>query len=130
MNNFHNKLVSIFALVMMFTLLSCCDQKNTPNIVKYPRVERVFMHDPGEYSFLYKDESSGQLISINKNIFKAKAYSAKYVLIPDVNNDDFCWAEVDMNNSIITIHIHDSSEIAGGGWNHGKFGSGSTTPIE
>lgn len=128
--NMVNNLSLLAASAIMLTISAGCDQNNTPQIVKYPHVERVFMHDPGCYSFLYKDETSGQLYSISKNTFRSSEYRARYKLIPDVKKEDFCWAEVDMNNYIITIHIHDASEVSGGGWNHGKFGSGSTTPIE
>lgn len=116
---------------IMLAVSACCDQNTTPQVVKYPHIERVFMHDPGQYSFLYKDESNGQLISVSRRVFGSQSeHRAKYILIPDVKKDDFCWAEIDMGNYLTTIHIHDASEIIGGGWNHGKFGSGSTAPIE
>lgn len=127
--NMTNNLSLLAASAIMLTVSACCDQNNTPKIVKYPHVERVFMHDPGQYSFLYKDEVSGQLYPISKNTFGGSEYRAKYHLIPDVKKEDFCWAEVDMSNYVITIHIHDVSEVSGAGWNHGKFGSGSTTVV-
>lgn len=30
----------------------------------------------------------------------------------------------------MTIHIHTPKEVEGGGWNHGKFGSGNTSVIK
>jgi hypothetical protein len=30
----------------------------------------------------------------------------------------------------LTIHLHSPAEINGAGWNHGKFGSGTTTVVE
>ena len=123
--------VSVMAFVVSaITLSGCCDRNVTPQIVKYPHVERVFMHDPGQYSFLYRDESSNQLLSVSSRIFGGDNYKAKSFLVADVKKEDFCWAEVDMNNYTITIHIHNASEISGGGWNHGKFGSSSTSSID
>ena len=123
--------VSVMAfIVSAITLSGCCDRRTVPHIVKYSHIERVFMHDPGQYSFLYRDESSNQLLSVSGKIFGSDTYRAKSFLVADVKKEDFCWAEVDMNNYTITIHIHNASEISGGGWNHGKFGSGSTSPVD
>lgn len=127
MKRFQN-IAMLIAVGSLLLISSCCDvKKPLPTPIKYSSIERVFMHDPGVYSFLYKDEATNELISVNT---VGKNHYWRYHVYTDVKPEDFCWAEVDETKSVTSIHVHSSSEIMGGGWNHGKFGSGSTTPVE
>ena len=58
-------------------------------------------------------------------------------IITDVSADKKMWvltrgyyAGRDPVYEYVEIHIHAAKDVNGGGWNHGKFGSGQTNVIE
>lgn len=118
---------STFVLIMVG-----CDgcEKKLLGTTKYPKVERVFMHQTNDYSFMILKE--GKLESIHHYCVD------KFDIFPDVEPGAPMWAEVDdwscagggNTHRIIRIHVHSAKDVEGAGWNHGKRGSGQTNAVE
>ena len=97
-----------------------------PVVTKYPKVVKVFMHHPGEYSFMFNN--GGQLYTVS-----LLSEQTDYKLIADVPDGQDMWAVVTRNPGItpneIEIHIHSATDVGGADYRSGKT-SMSTTPLE
>jgi hypothetical protein len=89
------------------------------------------MHETYHYSVMLEADQTG----INKVI---DLPVGDYTLVSDVPEGNSPWvyikstthAPVGDRSHCIWIHIHNAQNIEGAGWNHGKFGSGNTIPIQ
>ncbi len=114
-------------LVLLFCLLICLGCETKKNSEQITQVERVFMNEPGVYSFMYRD--SGQL-----KVFGGTSWY-QYNVYEDVLPGKPMWVKteqwtVEGNPTVkYEIHVHFVGDIEGGGWNHGKNGSGTTTVV-
>ena len=120
-------MVAFIALFIVF-IPGCKDEVKT---WKYPVVAKVFMHNPGEYSFLYEEGNELKPFSISDNGILI------YKIVTDAEIGSPMWAEVKQiipttgrDTYHLTIHIHKPSEINGGGWDNGKFGKGRQVEVE
>jgi len=107
-----------FLLLFLLFLPGC----ETPQHYKVNNIVRVFMHDPGKYSLMVRED--GQLKSLPFH-----GHSNYFYVYEDVPSGEPMWADVDKTSNgvkTITLHVHDEKDIQGGGWDHGKFGSGQT----
>jgi len=97
-------------------------------------IERVLMHEPGEYTFFYTNpQDPKELLSFRvESIRKLKIFQ-------DVSSEEKSWLTIVSRGGCeyscygvesLEIHLHFAEEINGAGWNHGKFGRGQTTVIE
>lgn len=131
----------LVAILAMSLCASACTSKEeclskSHNI---EHVARVFMHEPGVYSIMVENPATHELSMVEE--FPGSALSLtkfRATVIADVLKGDGIWAR---NEAVydadkrscdhhITIHIHSITDINAAGWNHGKFGSGTTTVVE
>ncbi|MFA5838452.1 MAG: hypothetical protein WC849_00740 [Candidatus Paceibacterota bacterium] len=119
-----------FILVLVF--FCGCGSSITKENEKTQIVERIFMHEPTEYSFMYFKPNTNELKTATYGI------ESEYLkIISDVKPENkpwFYYAEFNGHNQpsyrVLIIHIRNVSDIQGGGWNHGKFGRGQTVVIQ
>lgn len=91
-------------------------------------VVAVWKHEVNRYSVTIKEG----------NILVDRGFAIDSVLITDVPEGSNMWYEAYYNyNSFsgggykwVNIHIHSVDDIGNAGWNHGKFGSGSTERVQ
>jgi hypothetical protein len=123
-------IMGVLSVVISMTISACASGPMTET--RYDNVRAVYMHEPGVYSFSVLEPTTKEL--------KTLAFgrqNATYKLFADCPADKAIYAVVRQRYNWFTggrvdvvIHVHDAKEIRGGGWNHGKFGSGTTTVIE
>jgi len=117
-------------------------------------VVRVFMNDPNEYTFFINQPESHELIVKNFSVRDVRNQgdstliaSREVKVFADVPSEKKMWVLVKKVNHIYTrmlssqivwqypivysleLHIHSEKEVEGGGWNHGKSGSGITQVV-
>jgi hypothetical protein len=117
-------------IVCSVLLLSGCEKKYL-RTDKYPKVERIFMHRTGDYSWMVLKGLKLESIHPDFNgVNKADVF-------PDVEPGAPMWVEDEIwNNGCgvevhqVRIHVHSAKEIEGAGWNAGKGGRGQTNVIE
>jgi hypothetical protein len=119
-----------FMVISLLSLPGCWTQKDF-SVERYRNVERILMHEPNKYSFIFKYDEAKEYSLVTVNVWGVPK------IIPDVTNGEKCWVEVGapwvQNESFrisLTIHVHSAADINGAGWNHGKFGRGQTTVVE
>ncbi len=121
-------LLLLLLLTVLVFLLSC----SAPFERKIDNIARVFWHEGHNYSFYVQQEGISEIKIIEfYRIWKVK-------IIADVPADKKMWAHIKgasggcdgLQYEYAEIHIHTAKDISGGGWNHGKFGSGQTHVIE
>jgi len=107
---------------------------------KVDNVVRVFWHEHSSYSVMFKDPVTGGLHmrSFPKNIC-LRSGSAGIAIHDDIPLGEKMWVYAkikredfgDISPCIesLDIHIHSERNIEGGGWSHGKFGSGQTAVL-
>jgi len=127
------KTATILALSIAITFLSGCSETESAKI--YGDIQAVWFHEGNNYSFTIIQD--GKLVNIGPRSFE----NAKSEVIADVKEGEPLWAKVthnalfgDDNNkhrgTLYEIHVHSIKDINGAGWDHGKFGSGSTSVVE
>jgi hypothetical protein len=114
------RFITIIAAIAI--LASGCAQKY--NIKKQDNILRVFMHEPNDYSIMYKQIDELKTIRIGRarvmaDVPEGKPMWAKWLEADDSHHNK-CEAE---------IHIHSPKDIDGGAWNHGKRGRGQTVVL-
>lgn len=148
---------AVFGLLVA-VICSACGRDLTGEKVVVKNVVRIFMHEPLRYSFLVQENETNvlNLVSLPHDIKIGKEpieisdvplcaangnslYRIQNVkFVADVPDGEFMWAtamlsgRTDMHPSVhlLEIHIHSPNDIDGAGWNHGKFGSGSTQVVK
>jgi hypothetical protein len=114
-------------------------------------VVRVFMHQPGHYTFFVKqaDNKIGQLsvgyvspqrVTIIEGLSEKETMRVEIVCGqwgPNWNRSRTCRSIPQpfaywyiSQASRLTIHLHSVRQVDGAGWDHGKNGRGTTTVIE
>ncbi len=124
-------------LVLCAVISGCASQ---PFEERVDDVVRVFWHERGRYSFHIQKDSSSEI-----EVYPADSGTIK--IIADVPTDQKMWMYVRGYSDggwsctgyngehhgrcygVFEIHVHSEQDIEGGGWNHGKFGSGNTVVI-
>jgi hypothetical protein len=117
---------ALFAL-----LLFGCSAERT-KVVRYDRIERVFMQDGGTYTLYVRVPGKRQV----KTVTLYSGHNGEHNVFDDVPPGEPMWAEThgysggcnDVDG--FEIHVHALQEVEGGGWNHGKGGHGQTSVIE
>ena len=100
---------------------------------KVENIERIFFHENFRFTYLVRRGNVIEPVSLT--YFWEKGTKVTYY--EDVPPNKSMWAVVqgkgNSKDGIITnieIHLHTVKEVDGGGWNHGKFGSGNTIVVE
>lgn len=140
MRTFQTSVIAFIALA----ILGCGDQRQPE--LRIDNVVRVFMHEPHRYTLFAQRPETKELAVYEFSIRKGFEYRrangeilkrCDIRLLADVPNGEPMWATSERWGSsppgadcVLTIHLHDPTEIDGGGWDHGKFGHGTTHAIE
>lgn len=132
-----------WAIIAVPILIGACVSKDKPEIrpVKVSNIERVLMHEPGNFTFIVKnkDGSFGQLhlssrgslgVKLLNNLATDEPIRVEYmckIQCKDVPENFSAWFVVAKS---VRVYIHSAKDINGAGWNHGKHGRGQTEVIE
>lgn len=115
-----------FLFIAIFTVGCGGSKKHPVDGTIYKPVNRIFYHEMNHVSLFCLDESSKEV-----KVHKFDHTTVKFVA--DVPENQPCWASYHAQgrcNGTIIIHIHNSKQVEGGGWDHGKRGNGQTQVIE
>ena len=116
-----------------FLLAGCGNGKPLDPPKTYPNIEAVWFHENDNYSFTILENGKFKNIGVNSFYPFGGGRSAVF---PDLKPGEPMWARVSQakcNGDIeinIEIHVHSIKDLQPAGWNHGKFGSGTTSKIE
>lgn len=127
-----HKRIYIICLVVMLTLfyVMLCDCKaEEHHVMGKTEVDAVYWHEGRRYTFITIDEN-------NKLIFtRVPVFSYKVKLDVTIDAKNKCWYEynyiTDWGGAYgwFKIHLTSLDDLKTADWNHGKFGSGTTTRI-
>lgn len=113
---------------------NCINSRTQPWEVKVENIERIFFHENFRFIYLVRKEN-GDIEPVSLTYFHEQ--KSKLTYYDDVPAGKLMWALIkgkgnpkDGIIADIKIHMHSVKDIEGGGWNHGKFGSGNTTVVE
>lgn len=133
-------LTTIFGLVLSGCGVVVCEPRPEPEPVRVDHVVRVLMHDPNDYTLMVQDPGSTHVRQ--RRFYAATEYNKSFCrgaglmeIYTDVLPEEDVWAvykhiEGSTQGCLTELHLHSPQEIQGGGWNHGKFGSGQTNVLE
>lgn len=109
-----------------------------PKVITIERVARIFMHEPGDYSFLVQESVRAGKPSRYRMVHRKFYEEPRF--IADVPEDKMMWVRYQERDNrsrysghfyrILEFHIRSVKDIGGAGWDHGKFGSGRTNVVE
>lgn len=100
-------------------------------------VTRVFWHESNRYSFMVQDPATKHM-----RIISLPGYvcgdSKGIQIVPDVAASQQMRVQSTIKYVFgnppcivsMKIHVRSERDVGGGGWNHGKFGSGQTTVVQ
>ena len=109
----------LLGLCLIFLSVGC--REHSEKIVG--NIQAIFYHEKGSYTLVTNGERS-QLVMTT-------FYGAKVTIFRDIpqNRDPWALVQKDGGEERVEIHIRSIDDINGAGWNHGKFGSGTTVKI-
>ena len=121
----------VVVLLFLVLMCRCGENKHTP--FQYTNIQAVYYHERCWYSFAWSDTNANnaeiQILSFN-------GYNTIVKIYADVPPTNSMWIAGDMIEKgggrvryDYNIHIHNVNDINTAGWNHGKFGTGTTTRI-
>lgn len=122
MNKFYIKMCLFFGSILLLMILSTIFYKMPPSEHKEINFERIFMHEPGVFSILIKIDDSNFCL-------KRLPYSENYKFIQDGTMRVIIDEQPFDRSAVLKIYLKNINLIEGAGWNHGKFGNGTTIPI-
>ena len=113
-------------------------ENRTDNVV------RVFWHEETRYSVMVQKPESAEIKTISfpracwgRSKDNETRMIGNILILADVPDRSPMWvfskirdANFDGCIELLEIHIHSVKDVEGASWNHGKFGSGSTTVIQ
>lgn len=122
----------LFVGISILMLAGCSYEDKTSG----SEIEALYWHEGERYT----------AVTINADVVSRHHIPPYYdvyrsvTLYTDVEPDEKSWYEcgwtwnpwsgTDTDTAYCDIHIHDLDELGTADWNHGKFGSGSTTRID
>lgn len=129
---------SLLALVVAFGPQGCGINLGTPpEPERFDRLVRIFLHERdmsnnhSTYTIWYPSEQSDE---IQMRTFTCRNENI-HVFVDVHDEGDQAWAlyrpRTDSRHpENLNFHLRAVEEVIGGGWNHGKFGSGRTEAID
>lgn len=106
-------------------------------VERIDHVVAVVLHEPGRYSVITENPTTKL-----EGSWGETTSSTHVELYADIPTDEYGWAEYRTRSyrpwlrresyhipnapETLIVHYHGVSDLRGGGWNHGKFGSGQT----
>lgn len=139
MRTFRTIVIAGFALAS----LGCADRKQGE--LRIDNVVRVFMHEPHRYTLFAQWQESKELVPYEFTVYSFEHRDSHGNVLArcgihirtDVARGEPMWATSERwgssspgNDCVLTIHLHDPTEVEGGGWDHGKHGRGTTQVVE
>ena len=134
-------ILAIFAVIVIFLGISneanAWGKKKTFD-VKIENIERIHYHEGASFTYWQRVEGH-KIIPIRFRHSWWGYEKTKIIIYDDLKPDEKMWAiergsgdphEEGSVVDYVEIHVHSIKEIQGGGWNHGKFGRGTTTVVE
>lgn len=124
------------SLILAVVLVGCAPAPAGFQTFEQFNVDAVFWHENDRYSVVVSngdDVTPVDLSSIHKGRYDYKT-GAK--VVKDVPEGKPMYVKIynywdgDASRAYHEIHVHSIKDINTAGWNHGKFGSGSTVIIE
>ncbi len=139
---FKNWTLKTLGLLLVLVFFGGCQKKYYIDKTTYEDetitdIVRVFWHEQRHYSFYIQKEGS-QEINI-KEIDVVYNYDKSVKIFSDVPAGNKMWAKIKESRGrtgfnyytvYLEIHLHSVKDVEGGGWNHGKFGSGQTQVVQ
>lgn len=121
-----------YALLFFCALFFLSGCREDEKVERMENVVRVFWHEGAHYSVMVRQPNSTRLHIIRLSPIWESLEKRGVRIFADVPLKDPMWAEVKWRGcclSDLEIHTHSEKNIEGGGWDHGKFGRGTTTVI-
>lgn len=122
----------IIALLLLSLLLQGCSDKREH--FKYDNIQAVYYHEGNSYSFAQLDTKS---TNTEVKILQLGGFFTTVKIYADAAPSNSMWIEGDLveeggggHHYEYEIHIHNVDDINTGGWDHGKFGRGTTTRLQ
>jgi hypothetical protein len=131
------KIKRTILIIVLLMILVGCGKDGPDKEVIIKDVVRIFYHEEDKYTFMIQEEGSQEIISLTV-YFRFYSSNKRLHIITDVEPCQKMWVKYtsyySRNLGEVTknaeIHIHSSQDISGGGWDHGKFGSGTTSVLQ
>ena len=128
----------LLALGTAILFIGCFFQPERIEEEKIDNVVRVFWHEGNNFSVMVKPSGTNRLKLIRFPEYHCDTDAPGVRIFTDVESDKPMWvsSKVGFGGSVkwcvyfVDIHIHSEKDVDGGGWNHGKFGSGQTSVIQ
>ena len=121
----------IIAFVIIMIIHDCHKPEGFDESERLVYVDKVFMGEPHDYTFITAHEDK------TTTVWRVKSYFTDFQIFYDVPKNERMyvkyrkeWKDGGSNYKYLYIHIHEMKDIEGGGWNHGKFGTGRTQLVE
>lgn len=122
--------------VSILILAGCAGPRPPARDRTIQNVVRVLMHERGRYT-IFSEPKTGNEPLVEENFY----ILSRVPIFKDVPPGGAMWAKVHTEYSYdlfdyvpqdtkLEIHVHGPEDINGAGWNHGKFGRGTTTVIQ
>lgn len=126
-------LFSAASFLLIVLLVGCFNKKPNSPDEEIRDVVRVFMHEPNHFSVLVRANGAKEgtfidlhWISSTQYFFDVPAGQPMWVEKKDITQYPNGSATIGR----IALHLHSPQDINGAGWDHGKFGRGSTQVVE
>lgn len=122
---------SLIIVAVWFCITLCQKPEGFDEKEHIQYVDRVFMGEPNDYTFIITHEDK------SNTVWRVKSHFMHVEIFNDVPSHERMyvkykkvWKQGEAIYQYIYIHIHDLKDVEGGGWDHGKFGQGRTQVIE
>lgn len=125
-----------FSVILALLIAGCSFGQMTDE--RIDDVARVFWHEGHRYSILVETgDNTYRTVSLPH--YPCAWGTGAVSVVSDVPTNEKMWVELRVERGSnfsadcfekIAIHVHSPKEVEGGGWNHGKFGTGTTSVIE
>ena len=124
--------IYLISIIAFITLTGCTDRPRSEEGI----IDALYWHEGDRYTA--KVVSTGNVVVSHKIPPWYNDNSSTVEVIVDVPANEKSWYKCNWfhnnmsgpSNGYCEIHIHNLDEIGTADWNHGKFGSGSTTKID
>ena len=118
---------AIWLVAVLIMVQGCGGEKVVLEERTLENVQAVFYHEQSRYTVLVR-EGENRLVPLSYRTTRVDIFD-------DVPATHAMWAYVvtvvedGVESSELSIHVHSVHDINGAGWNHGKFGTGTTVRI-
>jgi len=125
-------MIKILLPLITILLVGCTD---TPRSIE-GEIDALYWHERDRYTI--KTIENGLVSDVHIPPWGGHTINNAVEVFVDVEPHQKSWYKCNWtwngwlgsDNEYCELHIHDLNEIGTAGWNHGKFGSGSTTRID